>query len=555
MYQYERGVKKKNVGYARIEARNGQCKITLHLQLLGQSDSIFPTYLIHRDKKGMDLLYLGDSALKGQVMESKLYADENNIMDSGVGLANIGGILIFLNDDIFFASEWDDKPIDHTQVMAALKPKEEKQLITEETIEEENIQETAVQESAVQETAVQENAVQESAVQEIAVQENAVQENAVQEKAVQENAVQEETLIAMKEMINLQTESSPEVDIENKIETVTLEKLDPLESVEGNNLKIVIEKMIEQGRRIKKAKQEEEARAQEKSKMGNEVKEEQSKLIEEVKEEQKKQIEEVKEEQKKQIEEVKEEQNKPIEEVKEEQPIEEVKVEKSKIVEEIIVENIKPAEELLAKKDTSVEGFVQEDMPPSKTYGFIPRYVMPTYRKEGKAKQTIQSIELDAGIDLDKIEEAMERQQNKIDEAYQNDREVKKESCEDGNRESEHPLANRIFDNYPRIYPFEDNEIILCVKIEPKDIGFLPMDAWVLSNNSFLLHGYYCYHHLIFAKIKDRLGSRYILGVPGIFHNKEKFMAKMFGFDDFKSVRKRELKQGDFGYWYLTVKL
>ena len=522
MYQYERGVKKKNVGYARIEARNGQCKITLHLQLLGQSDSIFPTYLIHRDKKGMDLLYLGDSALKGQVMESKLYADENNIMDSGVGLANIGGILIFLNDDIFFASEWDDKPIDHTQVMAALKPKEEKQLITEETIEEENIQETAVQESAVQETAVQENAVQESAVQEIAVQENAVQENAVQEKAVQENAVQEETLIAMKEMINLQTESSPEVDIENKIETVTLEKLDPLESVEGNNLKIVIEKMIEQGRRIKKAKQEEEARAQEKSKMGNEVKEEQ---------------------------------NKPIEEVKEEQPIEEVKVEKSKIVEEIIVENIKPAEELLAKKDTSVEGFVQEDMPPSKTYGFIPRYVMPTYRKEGKAKQTIQSIELDAGIDLDKIEEAMERQQNKIDEAYQNDREVKKESCEDGNRESEHPLANRIFDNYPRIYPFEDNEIILCVKIEPKDIGFLPMDAWVLSNNSFLLHGYYCYHHLIFAKIKDRLGSRYILGVPGIFHNKEKFMAKMFGFDDFKSVRKRELKQGDFGYWYLTVKL
>jgi hypothetical protein len=114
-------------------------------------------------------------------------------------------------------------------------------------------------------------------------------------------------------------------------------------------------------------------------------------------------------------------------------------------------------------------------------------------------------------------------------------------------------VVTGIFEKYPRIYPFEDNEIIICAKIEPKDIGLLPKELWPLSNNSFLIHGYYCYHHLIFAKMKDRSGCRYILGVPGIYHNREMFMAKMFGFDGFKPIRKRELRQGDFGYWYTSV--
>jgi len=111
----------------------------------------------------------------------------------------------------------------------------------------------------------------------------------------------------------------------------------------------------------------------------------------------------------------------------------------------------------------------------------------------------------------------------------------------------------KIFEKHPRIYPFEDNEILICAKIEPKDLGLLPKELWALSNNSFLVHGYYCYHHLIFAKMKDRYGCRYILGIPGIYHNREKFMARMFGFDCFKPIRRRELRQGDFGYWYMTV--
>ena len=101
MYQYENGVKRRNVGFAKVEAKGGLCKITLHMQLLGQLDSIFPTYLIQRNTNNLELVYLGDAMLKNQVMDSKLTAEENNIMGTGYKLSDMGGLLLFLHDNIF----------------------------------------------------------------------------------------------------------------------------------------------------------------------------------------------------------------------------------------------------------------------------------------------------------------------------------------------------------------------------------------------------------------------------------------------------------------------
>ena len=116
-------------------------------------------------------------------------------------------------------------------------------------------------------------------------------------------------------------------------------------------------------------------------------------------------------------------------------------------------------------------------------------------------------------------------------------------------------LAKKIFKHYPGMYPFEDDEILECVKLEPHDIGIFSMDKWPLANNSFLLHGYYTYRHLIFAKMGHNNKSKYVLGVPGIFRDREKFMAHMFGFRGFKGVRNKPLSTGEFGYWYLEIKL
>ena len=117
------------------------------------------------------------------------------------------------------------------------------------------------------------------------------------------------------------------------------------------------------------------------------------------------------------------------------------------------------------------------------------------------------------------------------------------------------PFIKRIFNGFPGMYPFEDDEIIECVKLEPHDLGMFPMDKWALANNSFLLHGYYTYRHLIFARLIRDKQCKYILGVPGIFRDREKFMAKMFGFNSFKGVRNKPIEIGEFGYWYMYFEL
>ena len=90
-------------------------------------------------------------------------------------------------------------------------------------------------------------------------------------------------------------------------------------------------------------------------------------------------------------------------------------------------------------------------------------------------------------------------------------------------------------------------------KIQRKDLSRLPRKEWRLANNSFLLHGFYNYHHLIY--IED--GDEVWIGVPGIYHEKEKLAANTFGFTHFRRqvdvpVKLEENEQNtyeDFGYW------
>lgn len=115
------------------------------------------------------------------------------------------------------------------------------------------------------------------------------------------------------------------------------------------------------------------------------------------------------------------------------------------------------------------------------------------------------------------------------------------------------PILPGIFYQFPQMNPFEDEEMTDCVRIEPQDIGRLPMESWILANNSFLLHSYYSYRHLLLARRNSGSGFEYVLCAPGICQNREQFMAAMFGFCDFKPVKNVKDKNGEFGYWYMPV--
>ena len=94
-------------------------------------------------------------------------------------------------------------------------------------------------------------------------------------------------------------------------------------------------------------------------------------------------------------------------------------------------------------------------------------------------------------------------------------------------------------------------------KIQRQDLSRLPRREWRLANNSFLLHGFYNYHHLLYIEDGDKIW----IGVPGIYHEKEQAAANAFGFSEFRRLTDMELELSeeekntydDFGYWCRKV--
>lgn len=132
-------------------------------------------------------------------------------------------------------------------------------------------------------------------------------------------------------------------------------------------------------------------------------------------------------------------------------------------------------------------------------------------------------------------------------------RELERQEAEENNRSD---LWERFQRKYTRVLAFECDSGCEILSIKPQDIGLLPREIWVYGNNSFLLHGYYNYRHLILARLSDSGGKiRYLLGVPGHYFSNEKYMASMFGFPHFVLAKKQPDEDGRFGYWYTDIRL
>ena len=105
---------------------------------------------------------------------------------------------------------------------------------------------------------------------------------------------------------------------------------------------------------------------------------------------------------------------------------------------------------------------------------------------------------------------------------------------------------------YPHIQPFGDDRDYLS--LNPSDFVVFPAKNYKAVNNSFLLHGYYNYHHLILARVESRGQIRYYIGVPGNYYDREKQVAVMFGFESFE-CESEPAKTGDFGYYMMRTEL
>lgn len=96
-------------------------------------------------------------------------------------------------------------------------------------------------------------------------------------------------------------------------------------------------------------------------------------------------------------------------------------------------------------------------------------------------------------------------------------------------------------------------------KIQRHELSRLARCDWNLSNNQFLLHGYYNYRHLGLIENEEE----WKLGVPGIWHEQEERSARIFGFGEFLSIEDVEVSlqpeekndEEPFGYWCRKVKM
>lgn len=147
--------------------------------------------------------------------------------------------------------------------------------------------------------------------------------------------------------------------------------------------------------------------------------------------------------------------------------------------------------------------------------------------------------------------------------------EIPQEVVEDAEQESLHtmeiPVQNvfptcdmsEIWEQWKRRKEYTSyGDEVETVQIELKDLRELPNKYWYLGNNSFLLHGFFNYHYLVFGKLAD---GRWFIGVPGIYQRQERVMASIFGFPGFFLTPKNavlqtasceEIKEQQPGIWY-----
>lgn len=115
-------------------------------------------------------------------------------------------------------------------------------------------------------------------------------------------------------------------------------------------------------------------------------------------------------------------------------------------------------------------------------------------------------------------------------------------------------LYKKLYSKADYVDAFDDDYFYDCIEVTPQMLSRLPLNDKEIINNSFLIHGYYNFHHLLFGRVCDNENNtNYFIGVPGMYCNRERYMASMFGFSNFKKSHRSDYNNPYFGYWYQEI--
>ena len=198
------------------------------------------------------------------------------------------------------------------------------------------------------------------------------------------------------------------------------------------------------------------------------------------------------------------------------------------------------------RQDAAPAGEIQTDLPPHEPAIEIPQPMPETEEPRQDELGAEEQPELQQAIPAAE-EEAQSHEEESAFEApfLRSQRKMQAGQISPNKWEQ----LNRI---YPKIQPFGDVREYLS--IAPCDFVILSEHYQEMVQNSFLLHGYYNYGHLILTKIKEGIDDNYYLGVPGVYYEREKQAALLFGFEGFEGDG-NAVQDGSFGYYMKRVEI
>lgn len=85
----------------------------------------------------------------------------------------------------------------------------------------------------------------------------------------------------------------------------------------------------------------------------------------------------------------------------------------------------------------------------------------------------------------------------------------------------------------PPYGPCRRFDVEYSVRVTPEELLKFPKEGKRFAENSFVLHAYYRYRHVLLGRRRRKTAEDYVLLVPGSYNEKEARLAELFGFPEF----------------------
>ena len=128
IYAYEGEVKGKNIGFVKLEARNGQCRISVNVKKIYMGGNDIGVYLLTPGKE----LWLGNIFVRSGAGEFRTTVAVGNIADSGCSLEQCYGLCIHEKGETWrtYVTVWEDAVAQTAQIelaQSALEHREDRE--------------------------------------------------------------------------------------------------------------------------------------------------------------------------------------------------------------------------------------------------------------------------------------------------------------------------------------------------------------------------------------------------------------------------------------------